>query len=432
MKARTRIQKEVEKLYPKLPKLTDKQKKWALENIFNAVGFLCKKKIWCSECGTVFDSDSSSLIVEVTGDCAVCPKCGAELELMNSRKLSSSRKEYFSIITTFKGFQVIRHFIACKYSAKAREKHIFIDEAVQIWIDVTGNDVVVARPLKGMFSKYYDDWNFCKPMEIRGGDCSDMKYNIFANYIYPYMSVLPIIRRNGFKYSFHGISPSDLFRTLLTDNYSEMLFKTKQYDMLGFYLKCYGGKKYQFAINICNRNKYIIKDASMWVDYVALLEYFHLDVHNACYVCPKNLKKEHDRLFARKRRIELKIELERKISEAKKWEDKYKKDKGKFFGICFGDDDIIITVVSSVAEMAEEGIAMHHCVYSMGYYKKPYSLILSAKDKNGNRIETIEVSLKTFKIVQSRGVCNSNTDKHDKIVNLVNQNMNLIRLRSGA
>lgn len=170
----------------------------------------------------------------------------------------------------------------------------------------------------------------------------------------------------------------------------------------------------------------------MWVDYVALLEYFHLDVHNACYVCPKNLKKEHDRLFARKRRIELKIELERKISEAKKWEDKYKKDKGKFFGICFGDDDIIITVVSSVAEMAEEGIAMHHCVYSMGYYKKPYSLILSAKDKNGNRIETIEVSLKTFKIVQSRGVCNSNTDKHDKIVNLVNQNMNLIRLRSGA
>jgi hypothetical protein len=77
--------------------------------------------------------------------------------------------------------------------------------------------------------------------------------------------------------------------------------------------------------------------------------------------------------------------------------------------------------------MVEEGQAMHHCVYGNGYYKRDDSLILSAKDNDGKRLETIEVSLKTFKVVQSRGVCNSNTDKHDEIVRLVNDNINLIK-----
>jgi hypothetical protein len=77
--------------------------------------------------------------------------------------------------------------------------------------------------------------------------------------------------------------------------------------------------------------------------------------------------------------------------------------------------------------MAEEGTAMHHCVYQMGYYKKLNSLILSAKDNQGNRIETVEVNTLTFEVVQSRGVCNKNTPHHEEIINLVNSNMNLIR-----
>lgn len=104
-----------------------------------------------------------------------------------------------------------------------------------------------------------------------------------------------------------------------------------------------------------------------------------------------------------------------------------KKEKGRFFGIYFGNEHIVITVVQSVAEMAEEGKAMHHCVYDMGYYKKKESLILSAKAMNGKRIETIELNLKTFKVVQSRGVCNSNTPMHDEIISLINNNINLIK-----
>ena len=69
---------------------------------------------------------------------------------------------------------------------------------------------------------------------------------------------------------------------------------------------------------------------------------------------------------------------------------------------------------------------MHHCVYTNEYYKLSDSLILSARIGE-KRIETIEVSLKTFEIVQSRGVCNKNTEYHNSTIGLVKQNIGLIR-----
>ena len=92
---------------------------------------------------------------------------------------------------------------------------------------------------------------------------------------------------------------------------------------------------------------------------------------------------------------------------------------------------MVITVIQSVADMEDEGSKMHHCVFAMGYYKRKDSLILTARSAaDGKRIETIEVSLKTFKVVQSRGMQNSNTPYHDEIINLVNSNINLIKQAS--
>ena len=74
---------------------------------------------------------------------------------------------------------------------------------------------------------------------------------------------------------------------------------------------------------------------------------------------------------------------------------------------------------------------MHNCLFSNEYYLKEDSLILSATIE-GKRIETIEVSLKTLEVVQSRGLCNKNTEYHEQIVNLVNANHKLIRQRMKA
>ena len=72
---------------------------------------------------------------------------------------------------------------------------------------------------------------------------------------------------------------------------------------------------------------------------------------------------------------------------------------------------------------------MHHCVFECGYHKKAKSLILSARIE-GKPIETVEVNLETYKVVQSRGVCNKSTEYHEEIIGLVNANMHLIRAAS--
>lgn len=440
MRPRNEYERHIVELSQQLPPISIKQKLWAFEHCFEQDGFFAKGFVWCLHCGCEFQHPSSELGISVAGDSAVCPRCGKTLKLHNSRKANYEERWYYTIITTFKGYQVCRHFIATKSISKvskyprcSQEPHYTINEVVQNWIDENGRETIIARPCK-CIPRVYDAWDYNKPMEIRikrdSWYYSGSKYEIESKYIYPSRNVLPVIKRNGYKGLIDGIPASELFKLLIRDREAEVLAKNKQYEILLH--KWRRGVRefklpFQHSLRIANRNKYIVKDASLWFDYLYLLEYFRLDTHNAHYVCPKRLKAEHDRLLAKKQRIEERIEEEKRIAEAKEWEELYKQSKSKFFGICFGNENIVITVIQSVAEMAEEGKAMHHCVFSMEYYKKPGSLILSAKDKAGNRIETIEVDINTYKVVQSRGVCNENTDRHNEIIQLVNDNMNLIK-----
>ena len=93
-----------------------------------------------------------------------------------------------------------------------------------------------------------------------------------------------------------------------------------------------------------------------------------------------------------------------------------------FFGVAFDDGTIYCHVLQSVKEFIEEAEAMHHCVLANGYWSEkrhPNSLILSARNKEGKRVETVEVNTKTWKIVQSQGACNENTAYHGEIIALV-------------
>lgn len=441
MKATSKYQQKVFELSKKLPEITEKQKEWGITHCFEKVGYASKDSVWCLECGKVFDRKVSPLLITIVGDEAVCPHCGKKLKLENSKKRKFDESWYYTILTTFRGFQVCRHFIVRKQmwkvgnNIKDCEKPEFtVNEAVQNWIGEDGKETIIARPCR-MIPHVYDAWDFSKPMSIKKRNNARYSYNpdkydIESYFVYPVRRVLPIIKRNGYTGRFHGFSASELFRMILRDKEGEALLKNRQFDILRYKWKHNSpefGLPFQHSIRIACRNRYIVKDASMWFDYLELLDYFHRDTHNAHYVCPSDLKAVHDKLLAKKQRIEERLEAERKKEEARKWEQEYIAKKGKYFGICFGNEDIVITVIRSVAEMAEEGEKMHHCVFSMGYYKKDNSLILSAKNRNGERIETIELNLKTFKVVQSRGVCNSNTEYHDTILGLVNKNINLIK-----
>lgn len=155
------------------------------------------------------------------------------------------------------------------------------------------------------------------------------------------------------------------------------------------------------------------------------------DIHSPKYVCPTDLYREHDLRQHELRRQREKEEKAKKRKKAMEDERRFHELKSKFFGISFTDGTIQVHVLESVREHLEEGVAMHHCVFDNAYYLKENSLILSATIE-GKRIETIEVNLDTLKVVQSRGVCNKNTEYHDQIVSLVNANRKLIRQRMRA
>ena len=255
-------------------------------------------------------------------------------------------------------------------------------------------------------------------------------YDINPVCTYPRQRFIPEVKRNGFKGDYHNILPYDLFKAILSDCRAETLLKAGQYPMLRYYIyHSFNIVEYWASVKICIRNGYTIANGSMWRDTIDLLRHFGKDTNSPKYVCPADLKAEHDNLVAKRNRQRERERTEQQRQKAIEDEKNYLKAKGIFFGLVFSDNLIRIKVIESVEEMIEEGRMMHHCVG--GYHNRENSLILSATI-DGRRIETIEVSLKTLEVVQCRGLCNENTEYHDRIVNLVNSNVNLIRQRMEA
>jgi hypothetical protein len=167
----------------------------------------------------------------------------------------------------------------------------------------------------------------------------------------------------------------------------------------------------------------------MWFDYLSLLYYFRKDLRNPKYICPENLKKEHDKYVEKKRKRDMKEKQERLRNKIKEAEIHYKRDKQQFFNIHISSGQSTICPLCSVKEFLEESETLKHCVFDNEYYSKKDSLIMSAK-VNGIRTETIEISLNKWTIIQCQGYENKNSPFHDKIVQLVKDNIHLIRKAS--
>lgn len=434
MKPRTRLEKLVAGLSEKLPAITKAQEEWAKEHVFDHVAYKCKNELWCSECGEIWVNTGNSKL----GDKTECPYCHHQLDVKVSRKQKNHEEAYMSILQVRGGFQVIRH-ILCWKNARRGTSPVYYDftEVVQEWIREDGKRTIIARPI----NMGRNGFAYSSPLSIKG-EYGSNPYNYYGDLyaifgeLYPRKELLPELKKRGLNRLFPDVTPSKLIRDLLKGgNDAELCLKTGQISMLKhMYRNGFSQLRYKPSFNICNRNHYIIKDASLWEDYMSLLAYFGKDLRNAHYVCPKKLKVAHDRLLEKKNAREAKLRQDRDRLEAIRRREKLMKDIAgfyermeKFFGMKITDGNIVICPLESITQFYREGKAMHHCVYKLGYYNRPDRLILSAKDTGGKRIETIEVNLKTLDIVQSRAVCNGVSEYHDQIVKLVKKNMNLIR-----
>ena len=422
MKPRNKFEKAVLAESKNLRPITKTQSKWAFRECIDHFAYrLPKGRTTCMDCG-------HSWIMNKHRETCTCPHCRAKLQVKETYERKLQQKHYFTTLTACGEYQVLRMFLLVAEMEKGYKAEYYALEIGQYWWNAQGRKALVA--IQRILGHYVDTFSFCAPMAIRN-DNEAYRHAAYSP-TYPKFKSSDTLRRNGFKDDFHDIPPTILISALLSDSRAETLLKAGRTDHLRYFL----GNKRTFkelwkSYKIAVRNGYEIADISLWSDYVDTLRRLGKDIHNPKYLCPTNLKGEHDRRHGELLRQREREEIAQKQQKAMEDEKRFKELKSKFFGIHFTDGTIQVHVLESVREHLEEGVSMHHCVFSNEYYLKEDSLILSATI-GGKRIETIEVSLRTLEVVQSRGVCNKNTEYHEQIVNLVNANRGLIRRRMKA
>ena len=431
MKPKTKIHFEVLKLKEKLPQITEEQITWAQSKLFKYYAYKTKYKAVCFECGYAWQSNTN-LIWSITGE--ECPKCDKTLHLRESKSWSVHEEDYLEIITTCNWFQVIRMFHMDHYCKKGYEASYGCVEVYQSWVSPQGKMVMLGLNTNAMSSWQTGRiiWSWGSMMEIRRE--SD-KYLINDAVSYPKRKYIPQVKRNGFSGKFYKYNKAYFFSLLLRYSSFETLLKTGQTEMLqyfstqmltntstqGTYIDLYWPQ-----IKICIRNKYFIKDPRMWFDQINLLRYFNKDIFSPKYICPYNLLADHQSLIKKKQDILDAEELEKKAQKIDKENEMYKKLKSKYFGINFTNGVINIIALDHVREFFYEGKALHHCVFQNEYYKKEDTLILSAR-KGEERLETMEISLRDYALLQIHGNFHKNSAYHKDIVNLLNKNIDQIK-----
>lgn len=425
MKPKSKLQLDVITKSQELHSLKKMILPWAVKDCLVHRGFATKNRVLCMDCGGRFSSEI------VKNKKAKCPHCNTKLEIEQSLSRTFEQKIYVGYAQIIGIYQVVRYFQINSIHKENKKSDNYCYEILQHWIREDGKYETVARihTLNG----YCDSWSGGS-MEIRKDygnryyGQSD-KYDVYTDKFHPKSKFKPEYERYGIDKNLAGLSFMEAKRIIPENPHAETLLKAEQYDLLSLTTQSANlnriGRNWA-SIKICIRNNYIIKDTTMWFDYIDLLQYFQKDIHNSFYGCPKDLKQAHDHLMDKKRKIQLREKLEQQRKELGAAQIKYEKQKARFFDIEFVDENIVVKTLKTVEEFMKEGDELHHCVFTNEYYKKPDSLIMSARIDN-KPIETIEVSLKSLKVVQSRGLHNNPSQYHDRIVNVVKKNITAIK-----
>ena len=343
---------------------------------------------------------------------------------------TQGRTEYFAIFEVVGSWQVIRMFMYRAWSKKREALH----EPLRYWLKADGSFVIESKRRQCLGNYYIDAWSFDSELAIRTIGSRDVR-NLYCNFV-RVRSLIPELKRTRFYANnkiVRNLMPFWLTRSLLTNNRVETLFKLRQtwltWKFYHYDDHLLTDSLWQ-SIRIALRHGYHWDNAQEindWVDMLRDLEYLGLDTHNPHYICPAFLADAHQHWIEKARIKREREQLEKELEEVKAYEPTFYENRRQFLDMLFKDKKLEVTAIPTAMAIKEEGIAMHHCVG--GYYNRPNSLILSAKI-NGKRIETIEVDLTSYELVQSRGLQNKATRYHNRIVKLVNDNMQEIIRRN--
>jgi hypothetical protein len=429
MRPRTKLQVEVWKLHKQLSEPVEHEAFVISKHEFFYTTHY--KNLVCLECNHMW-KPAQVWQEQVVG--VKCPSCSKKLKKKVNHNNCYESVISYQVTQVVERFQVFRYFSCWKTMSKNNLPKYHFRSLFEEWVDYDKNKRVVV----GRNTTWCGDGFNSSDYEVRYNKqphYSRSAYDSYSSDINcPDAEFLPRFKKYGLDKYVHHTDYRHLIDKVERSPKVETLLKANQPSLLDFAVNS-DSKHSEFwdSIKIALRNKYKIKDAGIWYDYLHLLKYFNKDLRNAKFVCPKNLKVEHNR-WMKKRQVILdaqRRERERKeaINRQQRLDDaivKYNERCQKFFDLEFTKGNISISVLKSIDEFKEEGDELKHCVFTNEYYLKEKSLIFSAK-VDGKRTETIQLKLPELKIEQARGLDNQPTVYHDEILDIFKSNLKHIR-----
>lgn len=436
-----------------------------IEASIKSIAYVNKKgEVRCMDCNHTWKAEHCDIDGTIE-----CPVCHRKLKIGWTEKKSMDNMIFVNISQAWGDhWQVVRYFAVYHWTYRNCFPEKSAHEVMQIWISDNGDVVYIARDLcmypnrqrnpfilsRDMKVKHPGDRNgYYYGFDIRTIRCDTLKVFSVAKFLKYYGIKKNSNRRNaGFYF--------DVLCKFVQEPLVEVLYKSKQYELLGtLYNKSFYDHDEHYAeriasLKIALRHHYFDKVKfvekhnqikwdgrplySDWVDNIENIIKLGLDNRSPHYVCPEDFKQMHGWLVRRitnERQAERTQEEAQRLLSDEEMKNEYINQRKAFFEIEFKSEDFTIKVLPSVEEFRKEGSEMHHCVFANEYFnvkKNPNTLILSARKGNDwdhpdETIETIEVNLSTYSIVQSRGHCNENTEYHNKIMALVLFHMDEIK-----
>ena len=350
----------------------------------------------------------------------------------HKREGSNDTSFYFTLTTQVEEFQMKRLYRGYKFPDKHHEHYFFVEIMREFSED--GCNALYFGKQRTM-GCYYDCFLYGSEMELRGdyrnyaGNCISDLFDI---------SWCERPQSKGERVPCERIDPKELGRIIKNNPVAENLYKERSPLFVQLMYQTYN-KQVCRAITIAKRHGFVFTpgNTSIWFDMVRAMVHLDADFHNPVFVAPKDLQTTHDLFVNRWRRkqederraaaIALRMhETDRMLMQEKRVNEAYIKRRKRFFDMVLTDGLIEVRVLPDIPAFRDEGNEMNHCVYTNGYYKKPYSLIMSATIK-GKRVETLEVDLKSFVIKQCFGKHNQHTMHHNRILDLVSGQMDIIK-----
>ena len=376
----------------------------------------------------------------------ISEKAAVKINSLLKEDISVSDKNW--IIRKFKDETIdgFAYFILTekrKDSSIDRLYRIYFYENIYLFTEIARKiDTHYFAKTRECFNSYtcYDTFNLGSEIELKSNNKNIYGYcigNLFD------LSCYSRERHRGKRLQCVKLNPKKLAK-IISIPYGETLYNNNEVDIIERLIYYPYTKEFLSSIRIAKKHGFLImkENGYEWFDMVYSIIRTKNDNHNPKFVAPSDLKYMHN-FFIEK--LNKKIEKDRihreelaQIREEKKELQKLEKEeqvnksyikrRKRFFDIVISNKQFDVHVLKDVNEFYEEGKEMHHCVFSCEYYKKVNSLIFSCRDKLGNRIETVEVDLHNFKVVQCYGKYDHFTSHHKEILELMNKNMNKIRM----